>query len=62
MKTPNKRCYLKEVFVSADQGKITGLTQTCFTRRGLKISGWTMHIFTPRGEIPQSAIKHVCMC
>lgn len=60
MKTPNKRCYLKEGFVCADQQKITKLTQTCFTRRGLEISGWPMHMFTPR-EILQSAIKQVCI-
>lgn len=50
MKMPNKRCYLKDVFVNANQWKIIKLSQTCFTRRGLEITGWPKHIFTSRGE------------
>lgn len=56
MKTPNKICYLKEVFVSPGHWKIAKLSQTCFTRRGLEISRWPKHILTPRGE--KSAVSH----
>lgn len=59
MKTPNKRYYPEEVFVNADQWKITKLTQTCFTRRGLEISGWPKPIH-PEEKSLQSAITKMC--
>lgn len=61
MKTPNKRYYPEEVFVNADQWKITKLTQTCFTRRGLEISGWPKPIH-PEEKSLQLAITKMCMC
>lgn len=56
MKTPSKGCCFKEVFVNVDQRKITKLTQKCFTRRGLEISGWPKPIFISRGE--KSEVSH----
>lgn len=36
-------------------------TQTCFTKRGLEVSGWPKHIFISRGE-KSAAMKKVCVC
>lgn len=56
MKTSKKKkdAIPSKFTVNADQWNIMKLIQTCFTKRGLEISGWTKHIFIARKVCSQS--------